>query len=158
MAADAHAELGQEAPADATDCHTRGGLTGRCALEDVAGIFAIVLQESGEIRMARSHSRHGALAHLVLSRARVLALAWRRIHDLFPVLPVAVANQHRDGGTDGLAGAHAGEKLDGIALDLHASAASVSLLTTAQLFIDLAGQEGQPGGHTLEDGYEGLSV
>ena len=43
-------------------------------------------------------------------------------HDVFPVGPVAVGDQHGDGRAQRLAGADAGEPLDLVALDLHPGA------------------------------------
>ena len=71
-----------------------------------------------------------------------------------PVLPVAILNQHRDRRAERLAGAHAGEKLGVVGLDLHAPAAPVALLPARELGVHVSRQERQAGDHTLEDGYE----
>ena len=104
--------------------------------------------------MSRANARDGATAE----RAICVLLARSRVHDLPPVLPVAVAHEHGDGPTERLAGAHAGEQFHGVALDLHASPAAVALLATRQVGVHVRGEQGKPGGHSLEDGDERRAV
>ena len=81
------AELAEKPPADRAGGDARRRLAGRGALEDVAGIVAIVLEHAGEIGVAGRGARDGALAR------RGIALARRGIHDLLPVLPVAIVDR-----------------------------------------------------------------
>ena len=65
------------------------------------------------------------------------------IHDLLPVLPVAIVDQHRDRRAERLAGANAGEKFDRVLLDLHAAPAAVALLAARELGVDVVGEQRQ---------------
>ena len=60
MAADAHAELGEKALADRGRGDARRRLARRRALEDVARVVAVVLEQPGEVGVARTHARDGA--------------------------------------------------------------------------------------------------
>src|SRR5689334_8814218 len=101
--------------------------------------------------MARPRTRHHALA-LWITFPR------RRIHDLLPVLPVAILNHHRDWRAQGLARAHAGQELDVVGLDLHSSAAAIALLASRQLYVDVSRDERQSGDHAFEYRDEGGTV
>ena len=79
-------------------------------------------------------------------------------HDVFPVGPVAVGDEHGDGGAERLAGADAGEPLDVVALDLHPRAAAVALHPAGEVAIDPLGGDRQPGGQALDEGDERLAV
>src|SRR5207247_5500194 len=57
-----------------------------------------------------------------------------------------------------LASANTREELDDVALDLHASAASVALLAPRELFVDVFGKERQACGKPLENCDECLTV
>ena len=109
MAADAHVELVRKRLQIGRRGDARRRLARRRALEDVARVVAIVLEDAGEVGVAGTHARDGAPARGVRDRV----VARRGIHDLLPVLPVAIADEHRDRRADRLAGAHAGQKLDG---------------------------------------------
>ena len=89
------------------------------------------------------------------SRRSVGLAARRRIHDLLPVLPVAIGDEHRDRRAERFAGANAGEKLDGVLFDLHAPAAAVPLLTARELGVDVRGEQRQARGHPFENAHEG---
>ena len=79
-------------------------------------------------------------------------------HDVLPVGPVAVGDQHRDRRAEGLAGADAGEPLDVVALDLHPGAAAVALHPAGEVAVDPLGGDRQAGGEALDDGDERLAV
>ncbi len=53
-----------------------------------------------------------------------------------PVFPVAVFKLDRDRRADGQSMPHAGEDVGGVALDLHASAAAVTLLAAPQFAVE----------------------
>src|SRR5690606_1482112 len=53
VAADAHAKLGEQHPADGAGCHTRCRFAGRRALENVASVLTVVLEHPHQVCMAR---------------------------------------------------------------------------------------------------------
>ena len=55
-------------------------------------------------------------------------------------------------------GAHAGQKLDRVALDLHAPPAPVALLAARELDVDVLGEQRQSGGHAFEHADQGRAV
>ena len=79
-------------------------------------------------------------------------------HDVLPVLPVAIPDEHRDWGAQRLAGAHAGEPFDAIGLDLHPGAAAVAALAALQLGVHVGGGQRQAGRDPLEDTHEPSAV
>ena len=103
--------------------------------------------------MPRAHSRDAAFAWPV-----GVAFAGSGIHDLDPVLPIGVADQHGDGGAECFAGANAGEELDAVGLDLHASSAPVALLATCEVDVDISGEQWKAGRDAFEDRNERGSV
>src|SRR5690348_9181102 len=110
--------------------------------------------------MPGAHARHGSFARRGMGgpgsfRARRFVVPKGWIHDLLPILPIAIVNQHCDWRAERLAGAHAREKLDGIFLDLHPAAAAVPLLTPRELDVHVIGGEREACRHTLEDADEG---
>ena len=140
MRTDSDTQFAQQHATDGTGGHARGRLTGRGALENVAGVGAIVLEQPGEIGMSRPHPRD-----LPLPGAVGIAVSRSRVHDLEPVLPVAVADQHRDRRAERLAGAHARQELDAIRFDLHAAPSAVPLLSAGEVSVDVGGQQGDTG-------------
>jgi len=145
VAADVDAELPEQSLADGGRRHAGGRLAGGRPLEDVARVVASVFQEPGEIRMAGTRPPNGATAELRIGLLR------RGVHDLAPALPVTIANEHGDRGADGLSGPHPAEELHLVALDLHPAPASIPLLPSGQLRIDMLSEERQAGGNALED-------
>src|SRR5438094_6409648 len=119
--------------------------------------------------MARTHARDRALAQRAsgvlfapgaligtcaergAARRGSFRIAQGSIHDVLPVLPVAILNQHRDRRTEGLAGPHTRQEFDGVLLDLHPSSPAVSLLPAHQFCVHVIGEEGKPGWDSLED-------
>ncbi len=77
---------------------------------------------------------------------------------LLPILPVPIAEQDRDGRSNGLAMANAGEKAGFIFLDAHSPAPSVSLLAAPQLAIHKLQVNGDTRRHAGKRGYQRLSV
>src|SRR6476646_1427170 len=151
VAADGDTELREQAPRNRAGSDARGRLACRCALEDVARVLTIVLEDPGEIGVTRSDARDGAAAQ----RAIRIAFARRGVHDRLPVRPVAIADEHRDGTTERLAGAHTGEDLRRIALDLHAPPATITLLASRQVGVDVRREKRKASGHALEYTHEG---
>ena len=89
MTPNADVELGEQLPADRRRSHPRRRLARRRALENVASVVTIVLENPGEIRVSRPHASHSAPAR------RRIRVTRRGIHDLLPVLPVAIVDEHR---------------------------------------------------------------
>src|ERR1051326_5798175 len=162
MPRDRDAELAQQTLADGGRRHARGRLTRGGALEDVARVGAIVLEQTRKIGVAGPDAGDGALSWRGMRACGRVAADFlrpqRRIHDLLPVLPIAILYQHRDRRAECLAGADAGEEFNRVLLDLHPSPARVALLTARELVVDVVRGERQPGGHALEDAHEGGSV
>jgi hypothetical protein len=138
----------QQAAADRSGGDARRCFAGRGTLENVARIIAVVLEDPGQVRMSRAWARDRA------APLAWIALAEPGVHDLLPVRPVPVANEHGDRRSERLTRADAGEQLDGIVLDLHAPAAAVPLLAAGQVRVDISGNERHAGGHPLEDADE----
>src|SRR5687768_9092132 len=99
MAANANAEFRQEAAADRCRCNACRRLPCRRSLEHVPRVFAIVLEETSEVRVAGANARDRAPPGIGVS------FAWGGIHHVLPVLPIPVSNEHRDRGAHGLSGA-----------------------------------------------------
>jgi hypothetical protein len=60
VAPDAHAEFRQEAAADRRGSNASRGFPRGGALEDVARVVTIILEEAGQVRVTRPHPRHRA--------------------------------------------------------------------------------------------------
>ena len=159
MAADAHVELVEKTLTDGRGGDARRRLARRRALENVARVVAIVLENAGEIGVAGPNARDGALAKPGPSaaprRSLGVVVARRGIHDLLPVLPVAIVDEHRDRRPERLAGAHAGQKLDRVLLDLHAAPAAVALLAARELGVDVVRKQRNARRHSFENADEG---
>ena len=115
------------------------------ARETTARVAAIVLEYTGEVRVSRTRAGHTP------APGTGVALAGRGIHDLLPVLPVAIMDQHRDRRPERFAGAHAGEEFDGVLLDLHAASAPIALLATRELNVHVVREQRQASGNPFHD-------
>ena len=80
---------------------------------------------------------------------------WKRF---FPVLPVTVLKSHRDRRADCLSVPNSGKDVGRIALDLHASAATKTLLASPEFTIDEFLSDRQAGGQSRDEGDKGLAV
>src|SRR5207247_2055767 len=129
----------------------RDGLAGAGALQDVAGVAAVVLERPGQVGVARAGP--GDLAAPLAAGGVGLGS-----HDVLPVLPVAVPDEHGDGGAERFPGAHAGEPFDAVGLDLHAGATAVAALAPLQLRVHALGGHGKAGGDPLEDRHQAARV
>ncbi len=67
---------------------------------------------------------------------------------------IAIAHEHGDRRSERFAAAHAGEKLDGIAFDLHARAASVTALPARKHVVDRRDVEREMRGNAVDDADE----
>src|SRR5438270_2318308 len=112
--------------------------------------------------MARTNARDRTLARRALGAERRALGGFRgaeaRIHDLLPVLPVAIVNEHRDRRSDRLTRAHPGEKLDRVLLDLHATPAAVALLSSRELDVHIVRDERQARGNAFENADQSRTV
>jgi hypothetical protein len=91
-------------------------------------------------------------------RANRVTFARRRVHDLFPVPPIAIADDHGDGRPNRLASAQTRKDLDAIRLYLHTAAAPITLLSAAQITIHISGDEWKAGRYSFDYGDKGLTV
>ena len=94
--------------------------------------------------MARTHARH-----------RLRRRLWRLVaHAILPVGPVAVLDAQRDRRAERVPMPDARKYLDGVALDLHPSAASVAALPPPQLLVNRRLREGHTCRNALDDSGE----
>src|SRR5207237_10405663 len=107
--------------ADRATGHACDRFAGARALEYIPGIQAVVLERAGEVGVAGTRP-----CHLTAAALRIGDGIGFGSHDVLPVFPVAVPDQHRDGGAERFAGAHAGEPFDVVGFDLPACAAAVT--------------------------------
>ena len=145
MASDLDPELVEQPAGQSAGGHPRRGLPGAGTLEDVARIEAIVLEHTREVGVPGTGTRHPAPAQL----ARLGGLV---AHDVLPVGPVAVVDQHGDGRAQRLAGAHPGEPFDPVALDLHPGAPAVAHHAAGQVAVHPLGRDGETGREPFHDG------
>src|SRR5437879_9273005 len=129
VAADLDVELLEQQLAHGPAGDAGDGLAGAGALQDVARVLAVVLEDAREVGVPRAGPRD-------LAPARLRGDPGLRGHHVLPVLPVAVPHEHRDGGAERLARPHAGEPLDLLRLDLHARAPAVPAHPPLQLAVD----------------------
>jgi hypothetical protein len=138
---DLDAERAQERLGECAAGHACCGLAGAGALEHVADVGEAVLLRPGEVGVAR---------------ARQVDLRDRRldgpgVHPLLPVRVVAIGDEQRDRAAQRAAVAHAGGDLGGVALDLHAAAATVAELAAGHVAIDRVQVELEARGQPLDD-------
>jgi len=152
VTSDLHIELGEQALADRPRGHAGRGLSCRGTLENVAGVVTVVLEYPREIGVTGPHAGDRTSPRIGI------ALARRRVHDVLPILPVAVRDQHRDRRSNGLPRAHTGQKLDRVALDLHATPPPIPLLPSRQLDVHVLGEQWQSRGHSFQHADQGGSV
>ncbi len=157
VAPDLHAELVEQPAGQCAGSHPRGRLAGAGPLEDVASIEAIVLEHTDEVGMAGPGARHAAAAMTGRALAvrlicgRSFGAGALRCHHIFPVGPVPVGNQHRDRRPECLPGAHPGDPLDPVLLDLHPGSTPVALHPATELPIHPGRGHGKTRGEALDD-------
>ena len=123
----AHAERAQERLAQRPAGHARGRLARGGALEDVAHVGLLVLLGAHEVGVAGARQVH--LGDLLRDRPRV--------HPLLPVGVVAVGDLQRDRAAERAPVAHPAGDLGGVALDLHAPAATVAELAARHVVVQI---------------------
>src|SRR2546430_11579671 len=116
---DFDAELFQQDLADGAAGDPRDRFARARPLQDVARVAAIVFERAREVGVAGTGAGH------LTSPLRPGRVGFRR-HDVLPMLPVAVPDEHGDGRAQRLAGAPAGEPFDLVGLHLYAGAAAAS--------------------------------
>src|SRR5438874_1276205 len=94
----------------------------------------------------------------VVDRGDHRGLGHRDPHRRLPVLPVAVGDAQRDRRAEGGAPADAGQDVDLIALDLHASTAAVAALAPGEVAVDIGFGQRQAGRDAVDDGDQCLTV
>ena len=148
------AEVLQELAGDRADRDARGGFARARALEHVAHVVVAVLDDAGQVGVARSRARDDGAVDARCFGAR------RRFdgHRPLPVLPVAVGNHQRDRTASRHAVADAAERLRAIRFDRHAAAAPVAALAAAELRGDRVEVDREAGGHAFENHHERLPV
>ena len=99
--------------------------------------------------MARARRRH-ALVFLRIAR-------FHR-QRLFPILPVAILEHHRDRRADRFAVMYAREKMRTIGFNLHAPAASKALLAAPEFAVHKCLIDHEPGGQPGKKRHQGLAV
>jgi hypothetical protein len=75
-----------------------------------------------------------------------------------PIFPISIVELNGNGRTDGLALADAGENVTGVALNLHASAAAVSLLAAPKFTVQKALIHFKPSGHARKESDKSFSM
>src|SRR5881396_1428312 len=155
MGPDVDPELFQQHLAHRAARDPRHRLARARPLQDVPRVLAVVLERAGEIGVpgARARDLTSPLGFPLCPGGVGLGR-----HHVLPVLPIAVPHEHRDGGAEGLAGAHPREPLDLVGFDLHAGAAAVAAHPPLQLGVDALGGQGEAGGDPLEDRHQPPSV
>src|SRR4029079_3275112 len=126
--------------------HRPGGdddrrMPGARPFERVADVLEAVLEDTGEVGMARPRQRHPLFP---LASARRLASRRPRAHAPRPVLVVAVADDERERRAERSAVAKARVDLDPVGLDLLAGTAPVPLLAPPEVFVDRRPVEHEP--------------
>ena len=77
---------------------------------------------------------------------------------LFPVRPIAVLDENRDGRANGFPLPHAGEKLGGVRFDFHPPAAPVAALAPLEVAVDRLKIHRQARRQTLDNRHQRLAV
>src|SRR6478609_5599285 len=141
-------DLAQERLRHRTGSDDDRRMPGARPFECVADILEAVLEDAGEVGVARPRQRHPLLP---LASARRLALRWPRAHAPRPVLVVAVADDERERRAERPAVAKARVDLDPVGLDLLAGTAPVPLLAPAEVLVDRRPVEHEPGRQPADD-------
>jgi hypothetical protein len=139
MAGDFDSKFGEEQAGEGAGGNPSGSLASAGALEDVAEIMGIVLDSASKIGVA------GARPSEPASTLFVSELSLADVHDILPIFKVLVLDDERDWRPERLTVANAREEVDFVALDLHAAAATIALLASPQLVIDLIGIDRESG-------------
>ena len=155
MAADADAELREQSLRDGAGGHARRRLARRRALEDVARVVAIVLEDAGEIGVTGTHPRDRAFARSAGASASRGAGSMISCQFFQSRLRMSIAigptrASRRRVRRRGISTASV--------LDLHAAPATVALLASRELGVDVRRKQRQASGHAFEHAHEGLAV
>ena len=147
-------ERGEQLTCERADGHARSGLAGTGALEDVAHVRAVVLQRPCQIGVPGTWPRYRGA-----TRTRGVSRRVRTdVHRLLPVLPVAIADEHRDRAAERDTLADAAKDLRRVGLDLHAPAAAIAQLSAPQVVCEQVLIDRQARWQSVDRCQEGLSV
>ena len=149
MASDGDAADVEEPFGDGAGRDPGGGFAGAGPLQDVAGVLAVVFQNADQVGVAGPGSGYLAAAGFVGGLGG---------HDVGPVGPIPVFDQHGDWGAKGGTGSDAGEELDLVLFDLHPGAAAVAPHPAGEVVVDPGGVEGEAGGDAFDEGDESFAV
>jgi hypothetical protein len=152
VAADLDPELGQEPLGECARRHPGGGLTRAGTLEDVPSIDAVVFEDASEVGVTGPGPRDPAPPYLTRRFGALVG------HDVFPVGPVPVGDQHGNGRPERLSSPKTREPFDAIALDFHPGSAPVALHATGELLVHPLSCDWEASRQTLDDGDEGLAM
>ena len=149
------ADLLEEVAGDASERHAGGGLAGRGALEDRAGLVEVVLLHAREVGVAGARAGQRGVAAGLLEVTGVDRVGR---HDLLPLRPLGVADVDRHRAALGLPVAHAADDRDLVLLELHPRAPAVAEAPTRQGVGDVVGGDPDMGRQALEDRDQGRAV
>ena len=149
------ADLLQEVAGHATERHAGGGLAGRGALEDRAGLVEVVLLHAREVGVTGARAGQRGVAAGLLELTGVHRVGR---HDLLPLRPLGVADVDGHRTALGLPVAHAADDGDLVLLELHPCAPAVAEASTRQGVGDVVGGDPDMGRQALEDRDQGRAV
>ena len=149
------ADLLEEVARDSSQRHAGGGLAGRGALEDRAGLVEVVLLHAREVGVAGARAGQRGVAAGLLELTGVDGVGR---HDLLPLRPLGVADVDGHRAALGLPVAHAADDRDLVLLELHPCAPAVAEAPTGQGVGDVVGGDPDMGRQTLEDRDQGRAV
>jgi hypothetical protein len=152
MAADLDPELIQQPLGHRTSSHPGSRFAGARPFEDVSSIETIVLEQAGQVGMARAGTGYPAAAQLTWWIGAFVG------HHVFPIGPIAIGNEHGQGRAECLAGAEAGQPLDAVTLDLHAGPAAIALHPAGELAVHPFRRDRKTSRQSLDDGDKGLAM
>ncbi len=130
-------QLAEQELAEPADGDPHRGLARAGSFQDIAGILARVLDHARQVGMAGTRLGHR-----------------RQVVDL----EILVVHAERDRGPDRFTQPNPGQDLDAVGLDLHPSAAAVSLLAPTEIAVDGFLVELDPGREPFHHADQALSV
>ncbi len=81
-----------------------------------------------------------------------------RRHDIDPVVPIPVSDEHGDRGSEGFTRPYAPEELHLVGLDGHSGPPPMSGHPPPEVVVDVGCAQGHAGGHSLQHGNQSLAV
>src|SRR5262245_54937279 len=135
MAFDVNVESSQQLFCYGTAGNTSCRFASGCTFENISKVTGTKLLSAGEV---------GVSGPGPFYKPRILRFGFEllRRHNILPMDEVIIPDHQRDRRTESLAMTNAGQNLDRVLFDLHASAASIALLPTPELVVDLVNVDG----------------